>query len=114
MTRTDPILWQIPTWHPDCDGDFLFAGLRLFATALLNQTDLDAKLAIVEEGYAHLEVFHGATRIGLVYANRSHEPPTPMFTVYAGAEDDELSTTDIAATLRFLDEHRTAFPEDAG
>jgi hypothetical protein len=73
MTRSDPNLWQIPTWHPDWDGDFTFAGLRTFAEALLVGTDLDAKLVIIEEGYARLEVFGGALRIGLVYVNRGDD-----------------------------------------
>ena len=93
----------------------MFAGLRAVATAVLNQTDLGATLAIMEEGYAHLDVFDGTTRVGLVYVNRGgggSGPPVPLFTVYAGAEDDELTTADIAAAVRFLDEHRTAFPED--
>jgi len=59
-----------------------------------------------------LDVFDGTTLIGLVYVNRGDEPSEPLVvTVYAGAEDDEFTTTDIAAAVRFLDEHRTAFPD---
>jgi Cys-tRNA synthase (O-phospho-L-seryl-tRNA:Cys-tRNA synthase) len=113
MTRVDPNLWQIPQWHPDWDGDFMFAGLRAAAKAVLDATDLDAKLTIVEDGYAHVDVFIAATRIGLVHVNRADDPSVPQFTVYAGAEDEELTTTDLGAAVRFLDKHRTAFPEDA-
>lgn len=115
MARTNPELWQLPKWHPDCDGDFLFAGLRTVANALLSETDLDAKLAIIEDGYARLEVFDGKTPIGLVYvsrANRGDKPPAMLFTVYAGADDDELTTTDVAAAVGFLDARRTALPRD--
>ena len=114
MTRVDPNLWQIPQWHPDWDGDFQFAGLRTFAKAVHDGTDLDATLSIIEEGYARLEVFASALRIGLVYVTRGDDASIPLFTVYAGAEDDELTTGDIAAAVRFLDERRTAFPEHAG
>jgi len=113
MMRVDPNLWQIPQWHADWDGEFQFAGLRTFAKALHGGTDLDATLSIIEEGYARLEVFDSATRTGLVYVNRDDDPLVPLFTVYAGAGDDELTTTDIAAAVRFLDQRRTAFPEDA-
>ena len=114
MTRVDPNLWQIPQWHADWDGEFQFAGLRTFAKALHDGTDLDATLSIIEEGYARLEVFGSAMLIGLVYVNRGDDPSIPLFTVYAGAEDEELTTTDNAAAVRFLDQRRTAFPEDAG
>jgi hypothetical protein len=114
MTRVDPNLWQIPQWHADWDGDFQFAGLRRFANALHDGTDLDARLSIIEEGYARVAVFDNATLIGLVYVNRGDDTSIPLFTVYAGAEDDELTTTDIEAAVRFLDQRRTAFPEDAG
>lgn len=67
MTRVDPNLWQIPQWHADWDGEFQFAGLRTFAKALQDGTDLDTTLSIIEEGYARLEVFDSAMRIGLVY-----------------------------------------------
>ena len=113
MARVDPNLWQIPQWHADWDGEFQFAGLRRFANALHDGTDLDARLSIIEEGYAHLEVIDSAMRIGLVYVNRGDDPSIPLFTVYAGAEDDDLTTTDIAAAVRFLDQRRTPFPEDA-
>ena len=114
MTRVDPKLWQVPQWHADWDGDFQFASLRTFAEALHGGTDLDAKLAIIEEGYARLEVFDHAMLIGLVYVNRGDDASMPLFTVYAGAEDDELTTTDIPAAVRFLGQRRTAFAEDAG
>lgn len=113
MTRVDPDLWQIPQWHADCDGEFQFEGLRTFANALHDGTDLDAALSIIEEGYARLELFDRAMLIGLVYVNRGDDASIPSFTVYAGSEDDELTTTDIAAAVRFLHERRTAFPEDA-
>jgi hypothetical protein len=106
MTRVDPKLWQIPQWHADWDGEFQFAGLRTFAKALHFGTDLDAKLAIVEEGYAHIEVFEQAMLIGLVYVNRGDAPSLPLFSVYAGAHDDELTTSDVAAAVQFLREHR--------
>ena len=114
MTRVDPNLWQIPKWHPDCDGDFMFAGLRAFARAVLDSTDLNAKLAIIEEGLAHVEVFSSATRIGLVYVNRGKEPGVPQYSVFAGANDDELHTRKITVAVRFLDAHRTPYPDDAG
>ena len=113
MTRFDPSRWQIPQWHADWDGDFHFAGLRMFANRLHDSTDLDAMLSLIEEGYVHVDVFDGAMRIGLVYVNRGDDASIPLFTVYAGSEDDELTTTDITAAVRFLDQHRTAFPEDA-
>src|SRR5262245_2462601 len=113
MTRVDPNLWQIPQWHADGDGDFQFEALRTFAMAVHGGTDLDARLSIIEEGYARLEVLDGATLTGLVYVNRG-DASIPRFTVYAGAEDDELTTTDVAAAVRFLNQRRTAFPEDAG
>jgi hypothetical protein len=112
MTRSDPNLWQIPEWHPDWDGDFTFAGLRTFADAVLARTDLDARLVIIEEGYARLEVFGGTVRIGLVYVNRGDDWAVPLFTVYAGAGDEELTTVDVLAGVGFLDTHRTGFPED--
>ena len=114
MTRVDPNLWQIPQWHAVWDGEFQFAGLRTFAKALHDRTDLDATLLIIEEGYARLEVFDSAMRIGVVYVNRGDDASIALYTVYAGTEDDELTTADIAAVLRFLDRRRTAFPEDAG
>lgn len=111
-SHIDPDLWQIPTWHPDWDGDFMFEGLRMIGKAVLAATDLDAKLAVIDEGSAHVDVFHGRTRIGFVHVNRGDCPTVPEFSVYAGADADELTTTDITAAVRFLDEHRTAFPED--
>jgi hypothetical protein len=114
MTRVDPNLWSVPQWHADWDGEFLFASLRTFAEALHDGTDLDARLAIIVEGYAHLDVFDGAMRIGLVYVNRGDDRSIPSFTVFAGAEDDEQTTTDIEAAVRFLDQRRSAFQEDAG
>lgn len=113
MARVDPDHWEIPNWHPDWDGDFTFAGLRAFAKALHDATDLDAKLAIIEDGYAHLDVFKGAMRIGIVYVNRGDGGCAPQFSVYAGAEDQELTTADVGAGLRFLDDQQTLFPEDA-
>ena len=112
MTRVDPNLWQIPNWHSDWDGEFTFAALRAFAKALFDSTDLNAELAIIEEGWAHLDVLDGPTRIGLVYVNRGDAPSGRLFTIYAGAEEDELTTADIEAAMRFLDEHRTPFPDD--
>jgi hypothetical protein len=112
MARSDPNLWQIPKWHPDWDGDFTFAGLRTFANVLLARTDLDARLTIIEEGYAHLEVLSGTVRIGLVYVNRGDDCAVPQFTVYAGAGDDDLTTINVLAAVRFLDTHRMRFPED--
>ena len=114
MTRVDPNLWQTPEWHTDWDGEFQFSALRGFARVLHAGTDLDARLAIIETGYARLEVFDGVRRIGMAYANRADDASLPSFTVYAGATDDELTTTDIAAALRFLDQRRTAFPENVG
>ena len=113
MTRSDPNLWPTPTWDPDWDGDFAFAALRGFANDLLAHTDLDARLTIIEDGYARLDVFSGAQRIGLVYVNRAiDDPSVPAFTIYAGTEDADLTTKDIAAALRFLNEHRTPLSED--
>ena len=114
MTRVDPNLWQIPQWPADWDGEFQFAGLRTFAMALHAVTDLDATLSIIEEGYTRLKVFDGPMRIGLVYVNRGDRASIPLFTAYAGAEDDELTTTDIAAAVRFLNQRRTAFRERDG
>jgi hypothetical protein len=114
MTRIDPDHWQLPKWHPDWDGDFTFAGLRTFAKTVHDSSDLDAKLAIIEDGYAHLDMFLGVMRIGLVYVNRGGDRAVPLFSVYAGEKDDELTTVDIASALRFLNERRTQFPEDAG
>jgi hypothetical protein len=114
MTRVDPSLWQLPKWHPDCDGDFQFAGLRAFAKAVLDSTDLDAKLAIIDEGYARVEVFSGTMRIGQVYVNRGNEPEVPDYSIFAGEEDNELHTRKIAVAIRFLNTHRTPHPDDAG
>lgn len=114
MNRVDPNLWQIPQWHADWDGEFQFASLRAFATAVFDRTDLGVGLAIVEEGYARLEVFCGATRIGVVYVNRAEDRSVATFAVFAGAEDDELNTTDVAAGVRFLGERRTAYAEGDG
>jgi hypothetical protein len=49
-----------------------------------------------------------------VVTDRGGGPSLPLFTVYAGTEDDELTTADVATALRFLDQRRTAYPEDAG
>jgi len=114
MSRGDPKLWQIPQWHADWDGAFQFTSLQTFAKALQDATDLDVTLSIIEEGYVRLEVFGTAARIGMVYVNRGDDPLIPLFTVYAGAEDDELTTTDAAAALEFLDRRQTSLKEDAG
>lgn len=106
--RDDPNLWQVPQWHPDWDGDFEFAGLRSVAKAVLDATDLDVKLSIVEEGYMHVDVFGGSTRIGMVYVNRADDPSVPQFSIYAGAEDDELTTTDVVAAV--LGARRNVWP----
>lgn len=114
MTRVDPNLWPIPRWHADWDGEFQLAGLRSVAKALHDVTDLDARLSIIEEGYARLEIFDRAKRIGLVYVNRGDDRSVPLYTVYAGAVDDELTTNEVATAVRFLDQRRMALPEDAG
>ena len=113
MPRAHPNLWQLPQWHPDWDGDFTFAALRTVALALLEHTDLDPRLAIVCDGYAHLDVYSGPTRTGIAHVNRAiADSSIPEFSLYAGAENDELTTTDLAAAIRFLNERRTAFPEN--
>jgi hypothetical protein len=106
----DPDLWETPDWHPDWDGAFTFDGLRACAKALL-RGNLTPELTIVEDGYAHLDVFSGPTRVGLVYVNRGDNRETPKFSVYAGAGDDELHTEDVEAAVAFMQARRTAFPE---
>jgi hypothetical protein len=109
--RDDPSSWHIPAWHPDWDGDFTFAALRAFAESVLTHTDLETSLAIVEDGYAHLDVFRGSDRVGIVHVNRG-DGGTPKYSVYAGAAD-ELHTSDVPLAIQLLRDSRTAFPADA-
>ena len=112
MPRVDPNLWQIPSWHPDGDGEFQFGALGAFARALHATSDLGAQLSIIEEGYARLEIFEGARKIGLVYVNRAEDRSIPLFSVYAGESDSELTTTYMFEGIQFLGDNRTVFPAE--
>src|SRR5687768_8698919 len=97
----DPDRWQLPDWPWGWGGPFEFESLRAFWKALL-PTNLHAKLDAFEESYVRLEVFRRPTRTGLVYVNRADDKVTPLFSVFAGAEDEELHTPDIPAAVAFL------------
>lgn len=113
MNRIDPNLWQLPPWHKDWDGEFQFSQLRTFAETLHGSTDLDAMLSIIEVGYARLEVFDEAMCIGLLYVNRTEDASTRSFTLYAGANDDETTTVELAAGVEFLSQRRSMFPKES-
>ena len=108
MARVNPNFWPTPNWHTQWDGDFVFASLRSFAQAVLAVGDLSVQLVIIEDGYARLHIFRDTTRIGVVYANRESKSSVAQFTIYAGADDEEMTTADISAAVRFVGKHRTA------
>jgi len=111
MIDADSNAWRVPPWQPAWDGDFQFQGLRAFADAIGSATDLSSRPEVIEEGYVRLVVLCGVTVIGVLYVNRSENGVSPVFAVYAGADDDELQTTDVAAGVEFLSGRRTSFQD---
>lgn len=110
---SDPTAWVLPQWHPDWDGEFQLESLREFAKSLRSSTAFRVGLSIIEEGYAHLDVLREQDIIGSVYVNRSEEPTVPQFSIFAGADEEELHTTNAASAIEFLERVKSPLSNDA-
>lgn len=111
MTSTDPTKWKYPDWHSDWDGEFTIDGLREIASMIVATTDLRAQLDLFDVGYAKVDVFREALKIGEIYVNRHNGPTNRIYSVYYGEDDKEVHTHEIESVIRLLAVCQTAFPE---
>lgn len=111
MTSTDPSQWKYPDWHFDCDGEFTIDGLREIASMIVVTTNLRVQLDLFDVGYAKVDVFREALKIGEIYVNRHNGPTDRIYSVYFGEDDKEAHTHEIESVIELLVACRTAFPE---
>lgn len=109
---SDPDTWKLPKWHPDWDGEFEIESLRALAKTITDSPVLSVGFTSFGDGYARLDVFRGKILIGLVYVNRSDDRSLPEFSIYAGAEETELHTTDSESAIAFLERFESPLPDD--
>jgi hypothetical protein len=116
MKPTDPATWRCPSdGHPDSDAEWEFPQLKRLAERLLESSpELEVQLNWSDPTTLFFSVLRSGTKVGEVYVNRE-EPGSeaPIFSAFAGEEEDELHGSSLDDAVSHLVRARGAWGDEA-